>query len=342
MNNTKVSIVIPIYNKQKYLKECIDSIIAQTYENIEIICVDDGSTDASLDILYGYKEKDNRIIIIEQENHGAGNARNSGMAIATGKYIQFLDADDFFANDMIEKMVKKAQKYETDIVICNALEYIEATGEKILHSWLRVENIVFDPFSFSEVENIFQITQATIWNKLYSLDFLKKNKIVFQEIKSNNDTGFSILTLFLANKISYVNQPFIFYRTYVDPNRIAFSREKNMDCCYLAYQYIFFHLKKRHKFTKKMRKILNQQIYNSTMYELKFCKNEDRKIEFCKKMAKLVTKPEKYKLLYYNKGFINVRKFYLFGFIPVLYSVNLKDKKVYYLLMCIPFERKKS
>lgn len=342
MYKTKVSIVIPIYNKQKYLEECLDSIIAQTYENIEIICVDDGSTDSSLEILYKYKNKDNRIIIIEQENRGAGNARNTGMAAATGKYIQFLDADDFFEITMVEKMINKAEKIEADIVICNALEYIEETKEKKHHTWLREENIYQDPFCFNEVEDIFLITQSNIWNKLYRMDFVLENNLKFQEIISNNDTGFSILTLFLAKKITYVNEYFIYYRNYVDSYRIATKRDKNIKCCELAYQYIIRKLRKEKKLTKKMKITLNEQIYKSAMYELTFCKDNLQAKEFLVSLCKLVQRPERYRLLYYLDGFINIRKLYLFGFIPVLTSVNLKEKKVYYMFNYFPIQRIKK
>ena len=105
-----VSIIVPIFNKERFLKDCLDSLINQTYKNIEIICINDGSTDHSLDILRDYADKDDRLIIISQENKGAGNARNTGIKIATGRYLQFLDADDFFELDMLEDMIKQADE----------------------------------------------------------------------------------------------------------------------------------------------------------------------------------------------------------------------------------------
>ena len=92
----KVSVIIPVYNVEPYLKQCMDSVVGQTLKDIEIICVDDGSTDGSLDILKEYATEDSRIQIIEQKNAGAGAARNNGMRHATGKYLSFLDSDDFF------------------------------------------------------------------------------------------------------------------------------------------------------------------------------------------------------------------------------------------------------
>ena len=112
-----VSIIVPVYNKERFLRQCLDSLLDQTYRAIEIICVNDGSTDGSLEILQDYAERDNRIVVIDQENKGAGNARNAGIRIARGRYLQFLDADDFFEPVMIEKMLKKADAKDADIVI---------------------------------------------------------------------------------------------------------------------------------------------------------------------------------------------------------------------------------
>ena len=92
----KVSVILPVYNVEKYLKECLDSILNQTLQEIEVICVDDGSTDRSLEILREYEKKDKRVIVLTQENKGAGAARNKGLAIAKGEYLSFLDSDDFF------------------------------------------------------------------------------------------------------------------------------------------------------------------------------------------------------------------------------------------------------
>ena len=114
----KVSVILPVYNEEKYLPQCLDSICGQTLREIEIICVDDGSTDSSPQILEGYAKKDARVKLIRQENQFAGVARNKGMSYATGKYLSFLDADDYYAPEMLEKMAEEAEKNKADIVIC--------------------------------------------------------------------------------------------------------------------------------------------------------------------------------------------------------------------------------
>ena len=128
----KVSIIIPIYNEEKYLEQCLDSICGQTWKETEIICIDDGSTDNSPRILESYAKKDSRIKIITQKNKFAGVARNRGMECASGKYLAFLDADDCYEPNMMEKMVWKAEANQSDIVICR---YLERNGEGSLKTY---------------------------------------------------------------------------------------------------------------------------------------------------------------------------------------------------------------
>ena len=114
----KVSVIIPVYNVELYLRICLESVLKQNLKEIEIICVDDGSTDKSLDILLEYAAKDNRITVLKQENLYAGVARNAGLAVARGEYLSFLDSDDFFEPDMHEEMYKKAKEDGSDVVVC--------------------------------------------------------------------------------------------------------------------------------------------------------------------------------------------------------------------------------
>ena len=116
-NNPKVSVIIPVYNTEKYLRECLDSVVNQTLRDIEIICVDDGSTDNSLAILREYETKDSRIKVLTQENINAGAARNKGLSEATGEFLSFLDSDDFFEPDAIERMYECAKSRNAEIVV---------------------------------------------------------------------------------------------------------------------------------------------------------------------------------------------------------------------------------
>ena len=132
----KVSVIIPVYNVKPYLKQCMDSVVGQTLRDIEIICVDDESTDGSLKILQEYAEKDTRIQIIRQKNAGAGAARNNGMRHATGKYLSFLDSDDFFEMDMLEKAYEKAERDQADFVVYKSDQYHTEKDEFIKVDWV--------------------------------------------------------------------------------------------------------------------------------------------------------------------------------------------------------------
>ena len=123
----KVSVIIPVYNAEKYLEECLDSLLRQTFTDMEIICVDDGSTDSSAEILKRFQEKDRRIRVLFQENQYAGIARNNGMKIAQGEYLLFLDADDFFEDTLLEKIYSQGKKME-QILYC--LEQSSIIGKR--------------------------------------------------------------------------------------------------------------------------------------------------------------------------------------------------------------------
>ena len=119
----KVSVIIPVFNVEDYLKQCLDSVVHQTLKDIEIICVNDSSTDKSLDILEEYAKTDWRIRVITQPNAGAGAARNKGMDVATGKYLAFLDSDDFFELNMLEKAYEMAEDEQSDLVVYKSDQY---------------------------------------------------------------------------------------------------------------------------------------------------------------------------------------------------------------------------
>ena len=133
----KVSVILPVYNVEKYLKECLDSILNQTLQEIEVICVDDGSTDRSLEILREYEKKDKRVIVLTQENKGAGAARNKGLAIAKGEYLSFLDSDDFFASGMLEEAYRRCVEKKAQICVYQVLRYNEKTKETVYKSYCK-------------------------------------------------------------------------------------------------------------------------------------------------------------------------------------------------------------
>lgn len=211
-----LSFVVPVYNVEQYLEECLNSICRQTYTDIEIICVDDGSIDNSLNILQKYAELDSRIIVLKQCNQGAASARNNGLQVAKGEYVLFVDSDDVVEEDLAEKVFNKALAYDADIVIYNADSFSEKTGKKALLNinFRKYRKFQNECFSAQDIPNeILNLFLVPAWNKLIRKDFLKSNNIEFQNIKRSNDLAFTSKALLKANKILLYDKVFIHYRT---------------------------------------------------------------------------------------------------------------------------------
>lgn len=212
----KVSVVIPVYNAEEYLYECLKSIKNQTLKDIEVILVDDGSTDDSLKILKEFALMDHRFHLIQQNNLFAGAARNNGIKIAKGEYVLFLDADDIFELNFIENMYENVKLNNSDIVICDAY-FFDSQSKKIEESsnFLRVEELsgLETGFSYIDIpERIFQITTPAPWNKLYKKSFIEREGLLFQDIKRSNDEYFVSMSLISAKKITIINKPLVYYR----------------------------------------------------------------------------------------------------------------------------------
>ena len=226
-----ISIVIPVYNIEKYLKECLDSILNQTFKDFEVICVDDGSKDNSLNILNEYAKKDLRFKIISQENAGAGAARNNGLKLAQGEYVQFLDADDYFEPTMLEEMYNKSQEFNADLVVCSAKK-VNEKGEIIEDSnplWpIRLNITPLDKvFNWRDYPiDILKMFCVVPWNKLCKREMLVKNNIDFQNLSSSNDVAFGHKVKICAEKIVVFDRQLINYR-YNHVESISKTRAKN-------------------------------------------------------------------------------------------------------------------
>ncbi len=211
----KVSVIIPVYNAEDYIHQCLDSLLQQTLKEFEIICVDDGSTDKSLQIMRDYENMDSRIIVKRQSNKGAGAARNFGLQFAKGEYLSFLDADDFFEPKMLEVCVDTMNREHSDIAGYLAKRFNQEKGLFSL-----ITNSINDsycpdhsPFSPGEApKHLFSIFQIALWSKMYRHSFVGKNNLNFQEIPRSNDLAFNFQALALASKISVIRQTFVNYR----------------------------------------------------------------------------------------------------------------------------------
>ena len=216
----KISIIIPVYNTEKYLKKCLDSIINQTLKSLEIICIDDCSTDNSLNILKEYQLKDNRIKIIEQkENKGQGVARNLGLNIAEGEYIMFLDPDDWLELNALEILYKKSKETNADIIHFNYIEENEKlkssnykNAAKIIKKrfGIKAKNDGFYSLKNSDGSFLYKFDMQ-VWDKIYKKDFILKNNINFAPNKHGEDHLFTIGCLISADKIYYVDEYFYHY-----------------------------------------------------------------------------------------------------------------------------------
>lgn len=219
-----ISVIIAVYNAQKYLRQCLDSVLNQTYKDIEVICVNDGSTDSSLKILEEYEKADVRVRVFTKENEGLGgaSARNFGLEKATGKYVSILDSDDFFDSDMLKAAAEKAEKLETDIVVFGGCEFNNVTG--ITAERISILNRRVIPkqevFSYRDCpKDIFQLTQGMAWNKLYKKEFIDKYQLRFQRIKYTDDAYFTFLAMALAKRVTVLDRNLCFYRINTGTNQ---------------------------------------------------------------------------------------------------------------------------
>lgn len=218
----KVSVIVPVYNAEKYLPQCLDSLLKQTYTNIEVILIDDGSTDKSLAICQSYANKDNRIMIHSIENSGVSTARNLGIDCATGEYITFVDSDDWAEPNMLECVVNNIEQTESDLVIWSYFK--NYYNNEIKLSLLPGGDQVFEEDKdilylktiygrYSEGEVTEGVSVGTTWCKLYRTDFIKERGLKFNpSLTRAQDTIFSIYAFSYAKRISYFDENLYHYR----------------------------------------------------------------------------------------------------------------------------------
>lgn len=211
----KVSVIIPVFNGELYLPQCLDSVCRQTLKDIEIICVDDGSTDNSYKVLQEYQSKDERIKLFRQQNKYAGAARNLGKKHASGEYLMFWDCDDFFELNALERLYETAKMHDADICVCGGKHYYEA-----LHSitpytgYLQKKRIPKEAvFNINtNYEYILNFTNEAAWNKMYKRSFVESLDLDFQEVRNGNDVYFTVNAMCLADRITTISDQLVIYR----------------------------------------------------------------------------------------------------------------------------------
>lgn len=204
----KISIIIPVYNVEKYLSTCLDSVINQTYQNLEIILVNDGSTDACPKICEEYAAKDNRIKVIHKQNGGLSDARNTGYQMATGEYIAFVDGDDVIALDLYKILYEKSILHNADIVECSFVKFSDEKDLKnfVLESSEEIELEAEKALELLLKEKLKQV----VWNKIYKKRII--NNFPFKKGKIHEDEFWTYRIFARAKKIVKINTPLYFYR----------------------------------------------------------------------------------------------------------------------------------
>lgn len=212
-----ISVIVPCYNSERYIEKMIECLLSQTYTNYEVIFVDDGSSDSTVEIIKRYLNKDG-IYLLQQSNQYAGVARNNGLKKANGKYVMFLDSDDFFDVTFLEKMINSIEKYNSDVAICN-IKYIDAQTDELLNIESNVKKSILEPyeekgvFSYKDIpDDILTIGFSGPYNKIYRREFLLENDIWFQASKRDNDLSFAAAVMAGADCISWTYDALYYYR----------------------------------------------------------------------------------------------------------------------------------
>ena len=197
-----ISIIVPIYNASKYLKKCLDSLVNQTKKELEFILINDGSTDDSESIIKSYN--DSRIKYFKRSNHGIGKTRNFGINKSTGKYIMFLDSDDYLEENACEVLYEKIDKEKLDLVVCDF--YRVNSNSKIIEKIISFKNT-----SLKDNPNLLLNVNLAPWNKIYRSDLIKNNNIKFIEDLKYEDAPFVVLSLLKSKKIGKVDKTLVYY-----------------------------------------------------------------------------------------------------------------------------------
>ena len=208
---SRVSVIVPVYQGEPFLRKCLDSILAQTLTDIEVICVDDGSIDVSPAILDEYAAKDPRFSVIKRDHSNAGAARNAGMDLARGEFLSFLDSDDVFEPRMLEVMLGAIEGHRADIATCEIVRFRD--GDEIPRLNKRASRRASREFHRPASEqDIFSLWVGRAWDKLFRRSFIAREGLRFQEIRSTNDACFTYSALSLAETVVSVPETMIAYR----------------------------------------------------------------------------------------------------------------------------------
>lgn len=250
----KVSIIVPVYNQQAYIVQCLQSLLAQTLQDIEIICINDGSTDGSLAIIKQFAKTDKRLVILDRPNQGTGSARNAGLNAAIGEYVGFVDADDFADADYFEALYTKAKEEQAEICCAVRRKEINAAGQE-----REVKTPVFDNMEKFKKQLLF--TSAHLWSKIFLRRFVQENNLQNAQSKHSQDLAFSIPAILLANRICWTDKSAYHYR--ILDTSSSRARISAQDCAQLADIYALIC---RHPLTAQQQQLVMERLKSNARY----------------------------------------------------------------------------
>ncbi len=267
--NTKVSVIVPVYNASPYLRQMLDSVRNQTLNEIEIICVDDGSTDGSYEILCEYAGLDNRIKVLQhlEESKGAAEARNMGLDAASGEYVSFLDADDFFEPEMLEKAFEKAEGTHAKIVLFDGWVYDSKIGIDYKVPWIMNLSNLPNSDIFSNHDNpgrLFLMNSGSAWNNLYKREWIVSEGIRFFSVHPD-DQVFVSLAYSLADRITVLKERYVHYRKNTENSQVN-NNMKNPEAGYEATLVLFHELENRGILDLHRVSLVNLALINASVY----------------------------------------------------------------------------
>ncbi|MCM1338071.1 MAG: LicD family protein [Muribaculaceae bacterium] len=333
----KVSIILPVYNVERYLRQALDSVLNQTLQEIEIICINDGSTDNSLTILEYYAKKDSRVKIYNQNNQGPGIARNLGISKASGEYIMFLDPDDWYTLDACETAYNQIEKNKNDFVMFNFFKYFEENETLEIADWRLKpfkKNFEDENLKLCNFKNY--IKCSFTWSQIYSKKFITENNIKYSQGKLGEDVPFYIKALIYANTISIIQKPLYYYR--IHKNSVSFAYNKQWrDLIAVRYQCVDM-LNERQIEKMQLQTILSYLI-RSLLYWYDLIEKDKTQVrkDFYNELRKFYTLLDKNYDINLIRDYINWQKFQnickyswnqkiLLEFLQNIFSISLVEK----------------
>ena len=332
----KISVIIPVYNSEKYLKECLDSIIGQTFTDIEIICINDGSTDDSLKILNDYADEDGRIKILSQENRGQGSARNNGLSIAKGDYIYFMDSDDILKEEALSETYEVACDKSLDFVMFKLINYDDAIGkyfQQHLYEMPKISEIVQDRiFSYEDLgDDIFQMAVSPV-NKLYDRKFLTDIDVKFPEDVIFEDNVFFWKMFLKAKRAFFIHEHYYIRRRH-ESSTTSSTNSRFMDA-FKIHEMLFDIFKENGLFERYERSLLNRRV-KLLHYRFDMLEGDSKELFFNEMKNDFQKLDEDYNLSLLNKknayivtNTINSRSSKELDLLIQNYSLKSKIKKI--------------